>query len=126
MNVPNIIIVRESPEKSARLSIIEATPRKRCKVSEVAVLLAPQFSIGDDVHAVKWLTEKSGVSQSAMSRDAKRLHAVLLTVTRENAKRAADAISQLLLDEKNADINKNFYEASQQNLQPGSSEKQTK
>lgn len=49
VNVPNITIVRESPEKRARSPINEATPRKRCKVSEAVALLAPQFPTGEDV-----------------------------------------------------------------------------
>ena len=130
MNVQNSTIVRESLEKRARPPINEATPRKRCKVSEVATLLAPQFSsrfcTGDDVHAFKWSTSKKGVCQSEMFRDAKELRAVLLTVTRGNAKSAADVILHLLSDLKNTNIIKIFYKAYEQNIQPGSRENQTK
>ena len=58
MNVPNITIVRESLEKRARSPIDEATPRKRCKVSEAVAVLAPRFPTGEDVHAVEWSTAK--------------------------------------------------------------------
>ena len=56
MNVPNITIVRESPEKRARSPIDEATRRKRCRVSEAVAVLAPRFQTGEDVHAVEWST----------------------------------------------------------------------
>ena len=48
VNVPNITIVRESPEKRARSPINEATLRKRCKVSE-AVALSDAMSGVDSV-----------------------------------------------------------------------------
>ena len=49
-----------------------------------------------------------------MSQDAHNLRAVLLTVTQGNAKRATKAMLQVLLEETKANVNKIFYEVSQQ------------
>ena len=106
VNVPNITIVRESPEKRARSPIDEATRRKRCKVSEAVAVLAPQFSTGEDVHAVEWSTGTPRIAKTTAYRDKKELRAVLFTISRGDPRRAANAISNLLSEPNNDDVQK--------------------